>query len=79
MSFFDETETITEKIIKVLIVGFVCYLIFDDFNSDHNLNDIFRLTFISLGLVLYQIHLLNKRISSLNEQIYSMRNRSYSD
>jgi hypothetical protein len=79
MSFFDETETISEKIIKVLMIGFIGYSVIDGFYSDHNTNDIFRLSFISLGVVLYQIHLLNKRISNLNEQIYSMRNRSYSD
>jgi len=65
MTLFDETDTLLEKVIKVIIIGFVGYTVLDGFYSDHNTNDIFRLSFISLGLVLYQIHLLNKKISGL--------------
>ena len=76
MSDFD---TKIEKVVKVLIYGFFIYVLYDLIFMDHDINENFRVLKVGLGVVFYQFYLLDKKISIVNEQLYSMRNKSLSD
>ena len=71
MSDFD---TKIEKVVKVVIYGFFVYVLYDLIFMDHDINENFRVLKVGLGVVFYQFYLLDKKISEVNEQLYSMRN-----